>query len=574
MIVLARLLLDVNIIINGDKLYWSVKMLIFQYTAVNQTIWKQQSGMAYSQGMWRRSYLKYLLLLLLGAYTAVYAQEDKTKAHLRAEQLEGVMIDGESCKKLIGNVVIALGQVTIHADQAIYYDKSRLIEAQGHVKIIHEDGSVILADQLLYEEECHLARLRDHVVYKSDATTFYTDHFDYDMQTKQGRFVQGGKLIEGDNVVTSESGQYNDLDKTAIFNKKVTLFNQDYTLQCDTLHYNTITKIAQFKGPTKITSKDGKQTLTTHVGGEYNTSSQQSTFAQSKIATEAYTLYGDLLRVDKAGEIYMAIGHVQLVSKEEEVIISGDYGEYQKEQGIVKVHGNALMTKILEEDPLYLSADTFVATEKKSSNDSNGTTVRAYHNVKLYKEDFQGKADTMVYQSADSTIYFYGDPIFWSNTSQLTADAVHILLQDKTFHEMHMDTHAFVASEDATGNYNQLQGRSMIASFKENKIDAIEIDGNAESIYFVVDGSGQLQGMNHLRCSQIRIDMKEDAIAGITFRCKPIGAFYPPQKIVEEAKELEYFNWRITERPTKQEVVAHGYGTQQAYEKFKLNQKH
>jgi hypothetical protein len=126
-IVLARLLLDVNIIINGDKLYWSVKMLIFQYTAVNQTIWKQQSGMAYSQGMWRRSYLKYLLLLLLGAYTAVYAQEDKTKAHLRAEQLEGVMIDGESCKKLIGNVVIALGQVTIHADQAIYYDKSRLM---------------------------------------------------------------------------------------------------------------------------------------------------------------------------------------------------------------------------------------------------------------------------------------------------------------------------------------------------------------------------------------------------------------------------------------------------------------
>jgi hypothetical protein len=89
-----------------------------------------------------------------------------------------------------------------------------------------------------------------------------------------------------------------------------------------------------------------------------------------------------------------------------------------------------------------------------------------------------------------------------------------------------------------------------------------------------VDDNGQLQGMNHLRCSQIRIDMEEDAIAGITFRRKPIGTFYPPHKIVEEAKELEHFNWRITERPTKEEVVAHGYGMQQAYEKFKLNQKH
>ncbi len=502
-----------------------------------------------------------------------YAQ-DKMKVHLRAEQLEGDMIDGEPCKKLMGNVVIALEQFTIHADQAIYYDKRKLIEAQGHVKIIHEDGSMMLADRLLYEEEHHLAKLRSHVVYRSDATTFYTDHFDYDMETKQGHFVQGGKLIEGDNVVTSEYGQYNALDKTAIFDEKVKLANQDYTLQCDTLYYNAITKIAQFKGPTKITSKDGKQTLTTHVGGEYNTSNQQSTFAQSKVETDAYTLHGDLLRADKAAETYMAIGHVKLVAKEDDVIISGDYGEYQKEQGTAKVYGNALMTKILEEDPLYLAADTFVATENKSSNGSNNSTVRAYHNVKLYKEDFQGKADTMVYQGADSTIDFYGDPIFWSNTSQLTADSVHILFQSKKFHEMHLNTHAFVASEDATGNYNQLQGRSMIAFFKGNKIDAIEIDGNAESVYFVVDGNGQLQGMNHLRCSQIRIDMEEDAIAGITFRRNPIGTFYPPHKIVEEAKALAHFNWRITERPTKQEVVAHGYGMQRAYEKFKLNQKH
>jgi len=527
-----------------------------------------------SEGMWRIWSWKCLLLLLLGVYTVAYAQE-KMKVSLRAEHLESDVINDEPCKKLVGKVVIGLEKFTIQADNAIYYDKRKLIEAQGHVKIIHEDGSVIVADQLLYEEEHQLAKLRGHVVYQSDTTTFYTDHFDYDMETKQGYFVQGGKLIEGNNVLTSESGQYNNLDKAATFDQKVELVNQDYTLQCDTLHYNTVTKIAQFGGLTKITSKDGKHTLTTHEGGEYNTSSQQSTFAQSKIETAAYTLHGDLLRLDKTEEIYTAIGHVKLVSKEDDVIISGDYGQYQKKKGIAKVYGNALMTKILEEDTLYLSADTFVATEKEPTKDgTDNTTVRAYHNVKLYKKDFQGKADTMVYQGADSTIYFYGDPIFWSNASQLTADSVHILLQDKSFHEMHMNTRAFVASEDVTGHYNQLQGRSMVAFFKENKMDSIEIDGNAESIYFVVDDTGQLKGMNHLRCSQIRIDMEEDAIAGITFRRKPIGAFYPPHAIVEEAKELENFNWRITEQPTRQEVVEHGYGTRKVYKKFKLNQKH
>lgn len=549
--------------------YWFVKTLSFKDTAVNQHIGKQQPGIACPGGKWRGWYWKLFLLVLLGVYRVADAQE---KVRLRAEHLESDVINGEPCTRLMGNVVFGLEKCTIQTDNAIHYKDRGLIEAQGHVEIVYEDGSIIVADRLFYDEENHLARLRGNVIYNSGDAAFYTDHFDYDTETKQGHFMQGGKLIEGDNVLTSESGQYNDLDKTATFDQKVKLVNQDYTLQCDTLHYNTVTKIAQFGGLTKITSKDGKHTLTTHEGGEYNTSSQQSTFAQSAVETAAYTLHGDLLRLDKAEEIYTATGHVKLVAKEDDVIISGDYGQYQKKKGIAKVYGNALMTKILEEDTLYLSADTFVATEKEPTKDgTDNTIVRAYHNVKLYKKDFQGKADTMVYQGADSTIYFYGDPIFWSNASQLTADSVYILLQNRSLHEMHMSTRAFVASEEVTGHYNQLRGRSMVSFFKENKMESIEIDGNAESIYFVVDDSGQLRGMNHLRCGQIRIDMEEGAIAGITFRHKPVGAFYPPHEILEEAKELENFNWRITEQPTRQEVVEHGYGTREVYKKFKLN---
>jgi lipopolysaccharide export system protein LptA len=545
-------------------------VLACQDTTVEQHIGKCPST-KYPASMRRRWYYKYFFALLLGIYTVARA-EDKMKINLSAKRLESDIINGVPCQKLTGEVVFVLEKFTIQADNAIYYDKKKLIEAQSHVQITHEDGSTIVADWLVYEEDSHVAKLRGHVVYESGVTTFYTDYFDYDMETQQGHFVQGGKLIEGDNVLTSESGQYNDLEKAATFSQKVTLVNKDYTLQCDTLYYSTVTKIARFEGTTKITSQDGKHTLTTRERGEYNTSSQQSIFAQSTVDTEGYTLYGDLIRVDKAEEVYTATGHVKLIAREDDIIISGDYGQYKKEEGIAEVFGNALMTKRLEEDALYLSADTFVATRNKSAKDStDNIIVRACHNVKIYKEDLQGKADSMVYQGADATIYFYGDPIFWSNTNQLTADTVHITLQGKTFHEMHMNTHAFVASEDAWGNYNQLQGRTMVAFFKENKIDSIEIDGNAESIYFVVANNGQLQGMNHLRCSQIRMNIEGDSIADITFRRKPTGVFYPPHKIEETVKKLEHFNWRIAERPTKKEVIANGYGMRKTYEKFKLS---
>ena len=541
---------------------------------MNKYIGKQHPSIACPQGRWRGWYWKFFLLVLLGIYTVADAQ-GRMKVRYRGEHLEYDIINDEPCTRLTGNVVFDLEKCTIQADHAIYYKDRRLVEALGHVKITYQDGAIIVADQLFYDEENNLAKLRSNVIYQSDNATFYTDHFDYNTETKQGSFVHGGKLTEGDNVLTSMSGQYNDLGKTAIFDQDVELTNKDYLLQCNKLRYNTVTKIAQFEGTTKITSRDGLHTLTTHEGGEYDTSNQQSTFVQSKVETGAYTMYGDLLRVDQAVANYIAIGHVKLVAKEDEVVISGDYGQYQKEKGTAEVYGNALMTKTLEEDTLYLCADTFVATENEpNQNGIDNATVRAYHNVKLYKEDFQGKADSMVYQGEDSTIHFYGDPTFWSHASQLTADSVKILLQDKAFSEMHMDTHAFVASEDAAGNYNQLQGRSMIAYFKENKIDAIAIDGNAESIYFVIDDHGQLRGMNHLKCSQIDINIEEESIAGITFRHKPVGAFYPPHKIVEGVTKLKHFNWRSGERPTKQEVIEHGYGTQKTYQQFKFNRKH
>lgn len=537
-------------------------------TPLTKNMQASEQSMKRNQSL-RRSW-QLVLLLLWWSYAAAYGEE-KTKVNYNADHLEGGKIDGEPYVQLTDHAVFGLEKLTIYADTAIYYPEKNRIEAYGNVKMVHEDGSVITADELIYEEKQHLAKLRNQVVYKSEGTTFYTDHFDYNTKTKQGHFVQGGKLVEGKNVLMSDSGHYNDVDKAAAFYQNVELSNQDYVVQCDTLHYNTATKIAQFKGPTIITSQDGKNTLTTEEGGEYNTSNQQSTFKQSQVETETYILYGDLLRADEKEEVYLATGQVELVSKEDDVVISGDYAQYRKKEGVAEVYSNPLMTKLLGEDTLYLSADTFVVTEAKQPDGSTHNTVQAYHNVKIYKEDLQGKADSMVYKEAEDKVYFYGSPIFWSNNNQLTAETACILLQDKAFHTMHMDTNAFVASEDVLGNYNQLQGRNMIAYFKDNKLDYIEIDGNAESIYFIIDDQKRLQGMNHLQCSHMRIEIDDDDITDINFEVKPVGAFYPPSKIIEEDKTLSHFQWRGSERPTQQEVVGHGYSEDPAYKQFKFN---
>ena len=136
---------------------------------------------------------------------------------------------------------------------------------------------------------------------------------------------------------------------------------------------------------------------------------------------------------------------------------------------------------------------------------------------------------------------------------------------------MYVDHNAFIAAEDTLGNYNQLKGRDMVAHFEDNKIVAMDIEGNGESLYFAIDDSLQLVGMNYMRCGHIHIAMENEQLARISFFTQPTGLFYPPNKITAEERELAEFSWRIAERPTKEDVLEHGYGKRQLYKAFKFN---
>jgi lipopolysaccharide assembly outer membrane protein LptD (OstA) len=518
----------------------------------------------------KRNFWTSLLLIWLVLYTVALAK-DKTKAKVtyRAEKLEGVEKDQESYKSLIGHVIFVHEGVTIKADSALYYDQAGVMEAFGNIEIIDQEGGVIVADQLVYDVNKKLAKLQNDVVYQSDSVTFYTDQLEYDVDAKKGYFFNGGELVEGGNTLYSESGCYDEVDKSAFFYNQVELKNEDYTLQCDTLKYNTVTKIAQFQGHTKIKTKEG-DTLTTDEGGEYNTSNKASTFKRSKVESEAYTLSANLLRADQTQNYYLATGEVELIAKEHQVTIRGDHSEYWKDKGTIQVYGNPLLQRVLEKDTLYLTADTLLAIEDKQ--EGKNSTILAYNNVKIFQSDLQGIADSMAYHSIDSTIYFYNKPVFWSYNNQITADDIQITLNDQKLDKMYVYPNAFIASEDTLGNYNQLKGREMVAYFKDSKIAYINLEGNGESLYFAIDDQLQLVGMNYIKCSHMRIDMGDENLSKISFFVQPTGLFYPPQKIVEESKQLADFTWRIAERPTKEDVLEHGYGKKTLYKAFKFNE--
>ena len=69
-------------------------------------------------------------------------------------------------------------------------------------------------------------------------------------------FFEGGKLVDKDNVLTSDWGQYSPPTRQAVFNYNVKLENPKFTLISDTLNYNTLTSMAEIVGPSNIDSGD------------------------------------------------------------------------------------------------------------------------------------------------------------------------------------------------------------------------------------------------------------------------------------------------------------------------------
>lgn len=471
----------------------------------------------------------------------------------KAEDLFEFRKNGEKIRRLIGNVVFAQETTTMYCDSSYYYVEDNVMEAFGHVKII-DDSVTITSRKLIYNGQDRTAKLRQNVIYTKADQRLTTDFLDYNMDTEEGQYFNGGQLKDSVNVLTSKTGYYYGLQKYALFYSNVVLVAPDYTLKSDTLRYNIRPKIAITEGKTTIITED--ESILHAKGGTFRTRMDQSQFVEGTVETTDYYMEGDELFFDDLKKYYDAKGNVKLTSKEDDVVITGDDGFADKANGISKVYGNALMRRFLREDTLYLAADTLVSIE---SEYDSAKRILAYHNVRIWKRNLQGLADSASYFLQDSLLYFYEDPIFWNLKNQLEGDTIVMEVTEKEIKTMSLLQKAFLATEDTLKNYNQIKGRTMLAHFEQSKIDRIYVNGNGESIYYVLDEDDPNNiitlGMNRILCSDMTIRFVNEELDNISFYIKPEARFIPPHELTPGVQKLDGFEWRGDQRPSLEDLL-------------------
>ncbi len=490
------------------------------------------------------------LLLLIGISDA-FAQQ---RLRFTADKINGRRVGGERVNYLIGNVVIKQAETTIYADSASVQRSENQAEAFGRIRVIEGDSVNITSKQLVYDGNTGTAHLYKDVIYRDGKATLYTDNLEFNKFTGISSYFGGGRLVNNSNTLTSKQGSYDKQNQQASFFGKVVLTSPDATATSDTLYYNTATGQARFVGPYRIVRRDG-----TIVEGTdefiYNTQSENATVVQGFIENQDYIITGDRLRYNRQKEFFTAKGKVQMIAKNRQIIITGDEAFYDKTTGLTKVWGNPVMKRPVQNDTLYLSADTMMSVESEVAAKKR---LLAWNGVKIYKQDLQGLSDSLAYRLADSVLFFYRDPVLWNVQNQMTGDTISMQIRNNQVDRMRLMQNGFVISKDTVINYyNQVKGRLITAFFGKEELEQVAVNGNAESIYFVLDekAANVMMGMNRLTSSSMLISFGNSTVQQIRFYQQPEAVFVPPHELQEPQTRLQGFVWRAEQRPTKEDVL-------------------
>jgi len=378
----------------------------------------------------------------------------------------------------------------------------------------------------------------------SSIVTLFTDSLNYNRVEDIGYYFEGGMIVDEENELTSVYGQYSPATKLAVFNDDVQLENPKFTLTSDTLHYHTETKIATILSPSVIVS----DTSTIYSSkGWYNTEYNTSLLLdRSQIYSGNRILIGDSILYDREIGFGEAFGDIFMHDTLEKVILTGQYGYYDEKTEFAFATDSARCMEFSQGDTLYIHADTF----KMCTIDSTARELTAYYHVRFYRFDIQGVCDSIKYNTQDSVLCMYTDPVLWNETYQLFGDTIRIFMNDSTVDYVHVLQSAFAVQELDSSYYNQLKGKDLKATFEGKEVRTIFIDGNAESIYYPLDESdGEKVGLNETQSPYLRLTLKDNKMEALAIWPNPQGTITPIPDLQPDQKLLKGFFWYDYLRP-------------------------
>ena len=473
--------------------------------------------------------------------TKVYLIHSNTLSFDKAVKPDAQILNGDVCFRHDSSYM--------YCDSAYFFEQTNSLEAFSNVRMEQGDTLFVYGDYLFYDGNTQVAYLRENVRMENGQVTLFTDSLNYERIPNIGYYFEGGLIVDSLNQLSSFYGQYSPETKLAVFNDSVQVENPDFILYSDTLHYDTESKVATILGPSVIVSDSG----TIHTSrGWYDTVNNTSLLLdQSQVESGEKILIGDSIFYNRdtgMGEVY---GNMSLIDTAQHVTLQGEYGYYNEQTGYAFATDSARFLEYSQGDTLFLHADTL----QMVTVDSVYREIKAYYGVRFYRTDMQGVCDSMQFNTRDSVLYMYTEPVLWNEQYQLYGDTIAIYMNDSTIEYAHVIQFAFAAQHVDSSYYNQLKGNDLKAYFEGQAVHQIDVAGNAESIFYPLEKDGAKVGMNETKSGFLTIWVKANKLDKLKIWPSPVGSMTPIPDLKPDQKMLKDFYWFDYLRPKNRDDI-------------------
>ena len=321
-------------------------------------------------------------------------------------------------------------------------------------------------------------------------------------------------------------------------------------IETDTLHYDTRTSTAHITGESKITTKTSVVNTT---DGYFDTKTDRAKlFQRSTIVDGAKTITGDTLFYDDKTGIGEGFGNVVYADKENKNELKCGHLKYNQLTGYGYGTKDALVKDYSQKDTLYMHADSLKIYTYNINTDSVYREVHCFDKVRAYRIDVQAVCDSMVFNSKDSCLTMYRDPIVWNSNRQLIGEKIKLFMNDSTIREAHILGQAFSAElmPDSI-HYNQVSSTDMYAYFVDGALRRSDAVGNVCAVYFPVDDKDTtLIGLNYTETDTMKMYLSKERKMEKIWMPKAVGTLYPMTQIPPSKLKLQNFVWFDYIRPT------------------------
>lgn len=489
----------------------------------------------------------YILLFFCINCTLSFSQEKKkirvTAPYYDVNEAEfpGATILTRNSRK---QIYIEHDGIEMWCDKAYHYKKEDSIAAFGKVIIKQGDTIQLTSKVANYSGKTQLAFTAGDVILTEPKSTLQTDTLYFDKIKQQAYYKTGGIVNHEENIINSSIGKYFMESQKYQFIGDVDIKNPEYTLNSSQLDFYSNSGIAYMYGKSIIKHKG----TTIHCErGYYDTNADLGYFVKnSKIYYNNRIFEGDSMYFNQKKHFASATNNIKVTDTTNHSIITGHYAEVFKEKDSVFITKRALVKSLQQNDSIYIHADTLMVTGKPENR-----IIRGYKNAKLYKLDMNGKCDSIYINQKTGITKLIRNPVLWSGENQMIGDTIQLLnnLETNKLDSLKVFYNTFLINKDSISGYNQCKGKELIGLFNEdNKLYNIDINKNAEYIFYARQENGEMIGIDKRISGSINLKLIDNQIEEITNIGAPEGELTPDSKFPENARKLRGFNWRGDER--------------------------